>query len=672
MTIQFKRLFTPGKIGKVEIRNRIATSAACVCYASQEGEITQRNIDYMEARAKGGTGLLFVEAAYPERDLRGLFCEVGIYDDKLIPGLKRLTEAVHRHGAKIGIQISHAGREYDITSPSWRGSPLESSSPIPSLVVPDKTPPLEMTNKRIEEMAESFGEAARRAKEANFDLVEIHGGHGYVIASFLSPYFNKRTDEYGGSLENRVRFPLQILKAIRAKVGEDFPVGMKISGDEYTEGGLTLEDQKEFASEFEKAGFDYIQVSAGIYTIPAMAFIVPPMEIPLGCNEHLSAGIKEVVSIPVILVGRINDPVLAEQILERGSADFCAMVRAHLSDPEIANKAKEGRLDEIVPCVACNQGCIARMYGNLDITCTTNPALGRERGYEIKPAAQKKKVLVIGGGPAGMECARVAALRGHEVILYEKEAELGGQNRYAKIPPTREEFGDVGRYLSRQVEKLGVDIRLNQEATLDTVKKMINPEVVVVATGARPFIPSIPGIMAKDGGLAKNVVTPIDVLAERIKVGERVVVIGANTIGLETAEYLVDQGKKVTVVEKASEPVCDMHDVNSWFALTLPRIKEKGIEIKTLRFTKEITPDEVVLDMVGTISPSLTEGPVDKIREERIGVDTVVLAVGREPVKELFELLKGEVSELYAIGDCVEPRVTFRATGDGARIGRQI
>ena len=663
---QFKWLFTPGKIGKLEIKNRVCNACHTVNYAEFSGEMNQRYIDYVEERAKNGVGLLFTEGSNVD-GIRGkdVVRQSALHLDEFIPQLHKMADAAHKYGAKIGMQIVHPGRQGDT---KWTGYPTEAPSPIPCPIM--QNPPEEMTVERIREVVKLFGEAALRLKKATFDIAEIHAAHGYLVNEFMSPYSNKRTDQYGGSFENRARFALEVIKEVREQVGPDFTVGIRISGDEFVEGGLTLEDQKEFAKAFEAAGVDYIHVTAGVYAIPGVKMIVQPMELPLAVLQGLAAGIREVVNIPVIQVGRVNDPVLAEQMLESGSADFIAMNRALIADPEMLTKTAEGRLDDIRKCVACNQGCIDRMFSNLDASCTINPATGREREYVIKPAEKKKKVMVIGGGPAGLECARVAALRGHNVSIYDERSELGGMNLYAKKLPGRDEFGGVSRYLSQQVEKLGVKINLGQRVTPETVKGA-KPDAVIVATGATFAVPFIKGARAANGGLADNVLTPLEVL-DGAPVGDKVVVYGANTIGLEVACLLKEQGKQVTVVERSAGPVEDMYGFIAWYGVVLPKVQELGIEIKVQQLVKEILPGEVVLDQAGLIAPDQNRTATVIVVEERLSADTVVLAVGREPNNSLLNELIGLAPEVYPIGDCCEAAVTYCATHDGAWIGRKI
>ncbi|MDD3897429.1 MAG: FAD-dependent oxidoreductase [Syntrophomonadaceae bacterium] len=661
---QFKMLFSPFKIGNMEVKNRVVTTAHAVNFGTfMDGEITQRYIDYEVAKAKGGYGMIILEATSIDSDRMDFPRGISMWDDRFIPPMRKLTDAVHKYGTKVGMQLWHVGREANLAISK---KPLEAPSAIACPTM--QNVPAEMTVERIHEVVELFGQASRRVKEAGCDFVELHGGHGYLICGFLSPYSNQRTDQYGGSFENRARFALEIFAAIRKQVGPDFPLGIRISADEWVDGGIKLDEAKEFAKVFAAAGVDYINVSSGNYTFPGIQMTCPSMLSAPGCLVWLAAGIREAVDIPVLTIGRINNPAVAEKILQEGSADLVGMTRAGIADPDWINKAKEGNLDDIRSCVACNQGCYDHLMDNLDITCTVNPAVGLEVEYEIKPADKKKKVMVIGGGPAGLECARVATLRGHDVVLYDERSELGGMNLYAQQMPGRDEFGEVTNYLASQVKKLGVKINLGQKVDVETVKSE-QCDAVVVATGASFIIPQIKGVRRADGRLAENVLTPLEVL-DKAPVGQNVIIYGAGTIAIETAVLLKQQGKNVVMVDKEPGFVQDMYGMVFWNCVVLPELQELGIELRSLRGIKEIHPGEVVLDNASGLAN--VRVIAHKLDEETLPADTVVIAVGRQSNNSLRDQLVGLVPEVYAIGDCVEPGLTYSATGDGAWIARQI
>ena len=391
---ELKNLFSPIQVGGIEIKNRVFSSAHETQMAWPSGMPRERNFNYHAARAKGGIGLIVIEATYLDtgkgRDFNN---QLGIYDDKMIPEWKKLVDVVHKEGAKIAVQIFHPGRQADT---SKTAPPAEAPSAIPCPIM--QQPTVALTKERIKEIVKTFGQGARRAKEAGFDFVELHGAHGYLISEFFSPYSNKRDDEYGGSLENRMRFCQEVFTEIKKTCGKNYPVGIRISGDEFVEGGLKNEDMQVISKKLEEMGVVYISVSASTYTPLGLFMMISPMDVPFAPLEYLAAGIKSAVNIPVFVSNSIVDPVLGDQIIERGSADMVAMTRAHIADPDLLKKARDGKLEDIRNCVRCNHGCVDRLFNDLDITCTVNAQVGREKELEIKPAATKKKVVVIGGG----------------------------------------------------------------------------------------------------------------------------------------------------------------------------------------------------------------------------------------------------------------------------------
>jgi thioredoxin reductase len=512
--------------------------------------------------------------------------------------------------------------------------------------------PHEMDVDGIRRMAQAYGGAAYRMREAGYDGVEIAAFMGFLVASFMSPASNQRTDEYGGSLENRLRFPLEIIDAIRAAVGRDFVVGIRIDGDEYIDGGLTLDDMKVIAPKLEASGkLDYLNIGAGATAMPH----IPPMYFPLGPFVYLAAGIKEVVSLPVFCGGRINDPMQAETILANNQADMIGMTRPLIADPELPNKAREGRLEEIRKCIACNDACKAGLFEPMvPLTCAINPDAGRERELAIKPATKKKKVMVIGGGAAGLETARVAALRGHQVALYEKEGELGGQLNIAAKAPGRIDFAEVTRYYTFQMKLLNVELHLECEATAETVKA-VNPDAVVVATGSLPVKPK---------SLAANEVNVVDareVLQERVEVGHSVLVVAEehHIQALSVADFLSDRGARVEVLTEAVYAGSQLDSGNLTAIYT--RLLTKGVVITPLTKIKEIRESTVTVFNV-----------LSKAEVEIKGVDTVVIASLGKADDALYRSLKGEVAEIYAVGDCLAPRKLRDSIWDGARVGRLL
>jgi 2,4-dienoyl-CoA reductase-like NADH-dependent reductase (Old Yellow Enzyme family)/thioredoxin reductase len=650
-----KHLLSPIKIGTMELRNRIVMPPMSTGYGAWDATITERHFDYYEARAKGGVGLIVVEPTAVNAERKYAPSMPGLFDDGLIPGWSSLAKAVHAHGAKLTTQLLDAGLE---SLSFLSGVQPVGASPVASRNM-FRQVPRELSIDEIPGVVDDFAEAARRAREAGLDAIEIHAAHGFaMVGSFLSPFFNKRTDVYGGSLEGRLKLLLEIVEGIRAKVGRDFPIIVRMSGDDRVPGGRTLEETQFIAPILVEAGVDALEISGG--TVPtALWAVVPPSGTPLALNAPFAEAVKRVVSVPVICVGRINSPQLAEFVIANGKADLVSMGRALMADPEMPKKAAAGNFEDIAPCVADNYGCLGSLTSGNVASCVMNPAMGKEKEMAIVASEKPKRVLVAGGGPAGLEAARVAALRGHEVTLFEKEHKLGGQVNLASVPPYMQEMSQVIKYLSCQVEKVGVKVELGKEVTPELVQKM-KPDVVIVATGASPLVPDdIPGIDKE------KVVTAWDVLAGKAAAGANdVVILGGGLVGCETADFLVETGDNlsagrtaVTIVEMLENVASDM--TSEPRHLLMMRLRAKGVKILTLAKVKEILDDGVVFIRDG--------------REESIqNVDNIILALGARPVDHLSEKLNGKVAEVYVIGDAKEPRKVLEATASGAEVGRKI
>jgi NADPH-dependent 2,4-dienoyl-CoA reductase/sulfur reductase-like enzyme len=510
--------------------------------------------------------------------------------------------------------------------------------------------PRALTVREIHDLVVSFGEAARRAKEAGFDAVEIHCTHSYLIDQFMSPRFNHRTDIYGGSIENRARFACEIVTYVREKVGKDYPIICRMTGEEYVEGGITIEDAKVNAALLIKSGADCLSISVGFsdYVVPN-----PPMFFPEGCFLHLAESVKKSVSIPVIGVGRISNTMLAEQALREGKADLIAIGRALIADPYLPQKAKNGRFEEITPCIYCNQGCVDRVTKGLDITCLVNPAVGREKQFTTISAKKPRKVLVVGGGPAGLNAAIVAKKRGHDVVLAEKEERLGGQLNSASRPPKKEGIKRLIDYLSKQVSKLRIKTYISKRVNKEFVQE-INPDVIVMATGSTFAIPSIPGIHRE------NVLSVTEILEGKKKVsGEKAIVVGGGQVGLETAEFLGADGKKVTVLEMSDEVGADLSLRTKGFLLK--KLSEVNVQILLNRKVEEISNHGVRVDHFG--------------QHEEFTGDAIVIATGLTPERTLLQELEEiipEFEKFYIVGDCIEPRKALEAIYEGTRVGNEI
>jgi NAD(H)-dependent 7beta-hydroxy-3-oxo-delta4-cholenoic acid oxidoreductase len=648
-----EKLFSPITIGTMEVKNRIAMAPMTTNWAPADGTVPDKMIDYLEARAKGGVGLIIFETVTIDERFPYIMQSVGLWDDSLIPSFKRFVDAMHVHGAKVAPQISHPGPE---SFSFLRGIPPVGPSPV--LCKGTGQVCRELTVEEIGEIVDQYGEAARRAREAGCDAMELHAAHNYMLAgSFLSPLRNKRTDAYGGRIDGRLRFLLEVVTSIKAKAGSDFPVILRISGDEYVHGGRTLSDTLYIAPKLVAAGVDAFEVSGGVQ--PELTWrILPPTGSPLGLNVPAAAALKQVVHVPVLVVGRINSPQLAEDILQKGHADMTVLGRALLADPEFPNKAAEGRFEDIAPCTACSLGCIGEQMKMRSMTCVVNPTLGREKEMAIVPADTPKRVLVAGGGPGGLEAARVAALRGHQVTLCEKGGKLGGQLNLAAVAPTKQEICVWIQYLATQVQKAGVRVELHKEVTPDLVEQM-KPDVVIVATGGECLVPPIPGVDKA------KVVHSTDVLQGKVTpVRAKVLIIGGGSVACEIADAIAGPGDNpldaenaVTIIEMLPEVAQD--EPPGARMLLLQRLRERGVRILTSATVKEITDDGVVVARDG--------------REETIGgMDHIILACGTRSVDHLREDLKGKVSEIYVVGDAKRPRRALEAIAEGAAVGRAI
>lgn len=636
----FPKLFEPIQIGSMKLKNRLILSGINVNYAAEDGTVTKRLKDFYVERAKGGVGMVQTGICYVD-PLGSFFTNMmGIHNDSVIPGLREMAQEVQSYGAAFVVQLCHVGR--------YASSKVTGAQPVAPSAVASRVShemPRELTVPEIKGIIEAFAQGARRARDAGADAVDLAGAVGYLIAQFLSPYSNKRNDEYGGDMERRMQFVLEIMDRIQQTVGKDYPIMIRISGDEFLPGGNTLEDMKVVAQALEKAGIASINVIPGWHEspVPLVSWHVAPAQ-----YAYLAEEVKKVVKVPVIASNRINTPELAERLIAEGRVDMVTMARALIADPEMPRKALEGRVDEIRPCVACNQGCYDRLFANLDISCMSNPAAGREDEFAIRPAPNPRKVMVVGGGPAGMEAARVAASRGHQVTLYEKSSALGGQLALAAVPPGKGEINSLVSYYSNQMARLGVKVNLGQEATAETVGRE-KAEAVIVAAGASPIIPNMAGVNGQ------NVVTALDVLAGKSGAGERVVIVGGGQVGVETADFLAEQGKKVTILEMLDKIGPDLGVTVRW--IVMKRIAEKGIKSFSGARVQEITSKGVTYEKDGA--------------SQFLEADTVVLAVGARAEKKLTQELESKV-EVYAVGDCVQARKALDAIYEGAKAGLSV
>ena len=640
-----RRLFEPIRVGQVELKNRIVMLGMGTGLTNDE--INECIYNYYIERAKGGASLIIIPASPTYKVAWGTL--PGIHDDRMIPGLRWLADGIHKHGAKACLQLLILWR--------WASGPdapviLPGPSEGMNLALREPMKPLSV--QEIEQMVGEYGEGGRRAREAGFDMVEVHAGMGFLISRFLSSATNKRADQYGGSLENRLRFLLEIVHRIKERAGHDYALSVRFSGDEFMPGGHTLRDSQEVAKVLEANGVHLLNVQAGWEECPVE---IAYMTVPRAAYVYQAEEIKKVVATPVVCAYRINDPLVAEDILAQGRADLIGLARALLADPYFPDKAKMGRLDDIRPCIACNH-CLDVGFGPLveawggkgGFECTVNPRLARETETELVPVPKAKKVLVIGGGPGGLEAARVAALRGHRVTLLESGVRLGGMVNTAMKPPGKQELGYLVNTMTKQARRAGVRVKLNSSFSPQRIIAA-RPDAVIVATGASPIILDIPGANRP------NVTLATDVLESRYRTGESVVIVGGGLVGCETAEFLVEDGKKVTILEMLPRIGADIGLTVRWGVLN--RLRRVGVRMETNAQVAEITDTGV-------------KARRDGDKYDFFEADTVVLAVGMKANRQVAESLKGKVAELYLVGDCVEPRRITQAIREGYDVGMKV
>jgi len=641
MAEKYPHLFSPVTIHTMTLKNRVVMPPMCTDYATIGGAVNDRLIEYYATRARGGVGLIDVEFSYVHPAGKVFEHMLGIYDDKLIPGLRRLTDAIHQGGAKVIVQIAHGGRRghSDIT-----GATIVGPSSIPRL---NGETPKELSPAEIEDLIQAFILAARRAKKAGFDGVMIHMAHAYLLQQFLSPFSNVRTDRYGGDLEGRARFPLEVVKGVRREVGKDYPITCRLCGDEFLKEGFDLSQSIRVAKMLEANGVNAIEVSAGAHETGYV--ITAPPYYPMGFLSPLSEAIRKEVNIPVGAVGRIHTPEVAEDLLRQGKADLIAVGRGLIADPDWPKKAQEGRPETIRPCISCNQGCGDRMYLHQDISCTVNPAVGREGTFPVEPARKKKKVLVLGGGPAGLEVALVAARRGHTVHLYEKEKELGGQLNIAAVPPAKEKIREFKEFLIREVKGLPIKV-VHAKPDARTLKK-ISPDLVVVAVGGKPKV--MEGLGFDD----RKVISAWDALSGKKPVGRRVVIVGGGQVGLETAHFFLEKGKDVTVLEMLKSAGQDMSPRAR--KLILEKLVQGGAEVLTEAKALSVEKGDLTFERAG-------------LREKIKGADSIIIAVGTASQDEEIPGLKRSRIPLRRVGDASAPRKLIEAVHEGYQVGVEI
>jgi len=635
-----QNLFSSIMIKTMELPNRAVMPPMGTNLGNADGTVSEANLAYLKRRARGGPGLIITEISAVHPSGVAINSELGAYDDRFIPGLKKLADVAHAAGCKVALQLHHAGRESLYLLKEGKAI---APSPIRSLVF--GLTPREITRDEIQEIIAAFGAAAFRARQAGFDAVEVHGAHGYLLTQFLSSLCNQREDEYGGNLSNRSRFMIEILQEVRRRVGSDFPISLRISTEECIKGGYSVEDMQAILPNLVKAGADLIHASLGTHGSPG-GITSAPAEYEPGFNVWRAKKVKEVVDVPVIAVGRFSDPALADEVIGRGEADLIAFGRQFLADPDFLVKTREGRPQEIRKCIACNQGCIERLIlGEGKIRCAINPETGQETIYPQGPAAVPRKIWVVGAGPAGLTAAYEAARLGHQVTLFEKEKNLGGQLLFACVPPFKGIYGEWIFWLASQVKKIGATILTGTQVT-DRMIEEGNPDVVILAMGGEKIIPAIEGIDLLLVGDAWQI------LSGEVAPKSHAVVVGGGLIGMETADFLSQKGTQVTLVEALKRsPVLK---ITSHGYMLHTRLRDKNCKLLFNTVVKRIAEGSVTILSGGeeqTLSP----------------VDQVIIAVGLKPRDDWQQILQARGIRHWVIGDACQPRRIIEATEEGAK-----
>ena len=633
-------LLSPLTIRKTTLRNRIMLPSMVTHYCAVNGEVSERLIAYHAERAYGGVGLNMLESTSVDDTGKSYWPGVSIASDHFIKGLRRLTDAIHAHGGKAGIQLNHAGR---LAQPAVSGHPRQLVSYIPGLTTYDDIHVMDEDD--IERVIGSFCSAAERAAEAGFDVVEIHGAHGYLISQFVSPLTNHREDAYGGSLENRLRMPLAVIRAIRKAVGDDFPISYRHNADDGLPGGMTLEETLQLVNPLVDAGVDALHISAGIGETKHL--ISPPSCTPEAWLSDGARQVKEAVRnrVPVISVGRYVHPAIADQVIRDGKADMVAFGRALIAEPELINKYAENRLDSARVCLGCNEGCTGHTGKLLDITCAINPRAGYEGKYPLGVKADKAlKVAVVGAGPAGLQAALTAAQRGHSVTLFERGEDIGGLLHPASRPPFKDSLMELVRYFRHELDALGVNIRCGVTVTGRMLQAQAF-DMTLLATGSRPVIPRFAAELP-------NMTTAEHILLEAIKPGHRVLIIGGGMIGCELADFLGERGHAVTILEMRPEVAQDME----WRArhTLMPRLERYGVTLLTgMEIMETANTGRIrIRDAYG-------------VEEWLEPFDTTAISVGYRPEKMLARELEHMRLPYKAIGDCVAPGKILDAMHQG-------
>lgn len=642
--MKFPTMFSPIQIGTVTVPNRFVVPPMGNNFANTDGSLSDRSRDYYAARAKGGFGLITIESTVVYQEAKGGPRKPCLFSDDTVESFRQVTDACHAYGAKVSIQLQHAGPE---GNSALTGYPLKAASAVPA--AQGREIPEAVSNEEIYRIIECYGDAARRAQQAGIDMVEVHCAHGYLVSTFISQRTNHRTDEFGGCFENRMRLPRLIIENIRRKAGGNLPILCRINASDEVEGGQSVQDAAAVAAYLEQeCGVDAIHVTRAVHLHDE--FMWAPGVTHGGFNADLVSEIKRAVSVPVIAVGRFTEPQYAELLVKQGRADLIAFGRQSIADPELPNKARNGQLEELCPCIGCLLGCVPNMFAGKPITCAVNPCVGREA--DLKPAAQHKQVVVIGGGPGGLYAAWACAVRGHQVTLLEKDSELGGNFRVASFPTGKGQLSEPIRAMIVRAQKAGVDIRTSTEAD-EELLRALQPDAIILATGSTPLILPIPGL--QDCGF----VTAQDMLVGKAAVGKRVLVVGGGMVGCEAAEYLAERGHEVGIIEMKDVIAADVMPENR--RVMFDTFERHHVTLRAGAKVGHFYPDGV--------DYTLTDGTAGSMR----GYDNIVLAMGSRSNAALKETAERIAPQVLVIGEAAKaPGNAVHATGDALDAALQI